>query len=96
MSLLNSIRRRGGFKSSSEEGSDAGQARVAASGTAWTPLQITRPHRSPGPAAFTAKTRKSGLEITMLLCLVKGFPGPEWANGGQACAVAFSMCGMGL
>jgi hypothetical protein len=68
MSLLNSIRRRGGFKSSSEEGADAGQARVAASGTAWTPLQITRPHRSPGPAAFTAKTRKLGLEITAVTC----------------------------
>ena len=34
------------------------------SATAKTPLQITCPRRSPGPAAVTAKTPQNGLEIT--------------------------------
>ena len=44
----------------------ADQDRPAAvtAATARTPLQITRPRRSPGPAAITEKTPKNGLEIT--------------------------------
>ena len=36
--------------------------------TAKTPLQITCPRRSPGAAAFTAKTPGNGLEITAATC----------------------------
>jgi hypothetical protein len=44
--------------------SGPGEAAAVTAATAKTPLQITCPRRSPGPAAFTAKTPKNGLEIT--------------------------------
>jgi hypothetical protein len=42
----------------------AGHLRLLQRATAKTALQITCPRRGPGPAAFTAKTAKIGLEIT--------------------------------
>jgi hypothetical protein len=45
-------------------GVDQESPAAVAAATAKTPLQITCPRRSPGPAAFTAKTPKNGLEIT--------------------------------
>jgi hypothetical protein len=52
----------------------ADQDRPAAvtAATAGTPLQITCPRRSPGPAAITEKTPKNGLEITAGMCASPG------------------------
>ena len=51
------------------------QSAPATSATAETPLQITCPRRSPGPAAVTAKTPRNGLEITAALRALQ--PGPS-------------------
>jgi hypothetical protein len=48
-------------------GADQERPAAVTAATAKTPLQITRPRRSPGPAAVTAKTPKMGLEITAAL-----------------------------
>src|SRR5262249_26250223 len=66
---------------------------VVTAATAKTPLQITCPRRSPGAAAVTAKTPKSGLEITADTCAL----GPGWhpslrVIGSQGRRVAGRLC----
>jgi hypothetical protein len=47
-----------------QAGADQERPAAITAATAGTPLQITCPRRSPGPAVVTAKTPKNGLEIT--------------------------------
>ncbi len=56
--------RSGTRRASREADQDMRHLRAATAATAKTPLQITCPRRGPGPAAFTAKTARMGLEIT--------------------------------
>jgi hypothetical protein len=55
------------------------------SATAETLLQITCPRRSPGPAVFTAKTPRNGLEITAGLCAVIRESSWRWPLSSPGC-----------